>query len=195
MNAAEDSVVRWLGQLRSREPAAARELWEQYFGPMVELARSKLRGVPARAADEEDVALSAFKSFCRAVEGGRYPDLFDRDGLWALLVTITVRKAVDLKRHEHRRKRRAPAEAGAADQPEPDDVAGREPDPEIGARIAEECQRLLGLLTDPTLRTIALRKMEGFTNAEIAADLGVVGRTVERKLNLIRRLWEAGADS
>jgi DNA-directed RNA polymerase specialized sigma24 family protein len=195
MNAADDSVARWLGQLRSGEQAAAQELWGQYFGPMVELARSKLRGVSARAADEEDVALSAFKSFCRAVECGRYPNLFDRDGLWALLVTITARKVVDLKRYEHRRKRRAPLGADAETGPALDDVIGREPDPEFVARIAEECQRLLGLLTDPTLRTIALRKMEGFTNAEIAAELGVVGRTVERKLNLIRRMWEAGADS
>lgn len=195
MNAAETSVARWLGELRAREPTAAKELWEQYFGPMVELARAKLRGLAARAADEEDVALSAFKSFCRAVEGGRYPDLFDRDGLWALLMTITARKAVDLRRHEHRNKRRMPLGTGRDDRPEPDDVAGREPDPEFVARVAEECQRLLGLLTDPTLRTIALRKMEGFTHAEIAAELGVVCRTVERKLNIIRRLWEAEADA
>jgi DNA-directed RNA polymerase specialized sigma24 family protein len=194
MNAAEDSISRWLGQLRSGEQSAARELWGQYFGPMVELARTKLRGVSARAADEEDVALSAFKSFCRAVEGGRYHNLFDRDGLWALLVTITARKAIDLKRYEHRRKRRVPAGATAGDEPAPDDVIGREPDPEVVACIGEECQRLLGLLTDPTLRTVALRKMEGFTNAEVAAELGIVPRTVERKLNLIRRLWEARAD-
>src|SRR5262249_13444725 len=117
MNSADDTVVRWIGQLRSGEQSAAREMWARYFGPMVELARSKLRGVAARAADEEDVALSAFKSFCRAVEGGRYADLFDRDGLWALLMTITARKAVDLKRHEHRRKRRAPAGGGARGAP------------------------------------------------------------------------------
>jgi DNA-directed RNA polymerase specialized sigma24 family protein len=193
MNATEDSVLRWLGHLRSGGESAARELWGQYFGAMVEQARANLRGVSARAADEEDVALSAFKSFCRAVEGGRYPDLSDREELWALLVTITARKAVDLKRYECRRKRQPPA--GAGGQPSLNDVIGREPDPEFAARIAEECQRLLGLLTDPTLRTIALRKMEGFTNAEVAAELGVVPRTVERKLNLIRRLWEARADS
>ena len=195
MNPADDSVLDWLGRLRSGEQSAARGLWDEYFSRMVELARCKLQGVPARAADEEDVALSAFKSFCRAVEGGRYPDLFDRDGLWALLVRITARKAIDLRRYECRRKRRAPAGADARGGPALDEVIGREPDPEFVARIADECQRLLGLLTDPTLRTIALRKMEGFTNAEVAAELGVVGRTVERKLNLIRRLWEAGADA
>src|SRR5438132_1232856 len=147
MNAAEDSVTRWLGQLRTGEQSAARELWGRYFGPMVELARSKLRGVPARAADDEDVALSAFKSFCRAMEGGRYPQLFDRDGLWALLMTITVRKAVDLKRYEHRRKRRMPAGADAAGAPALDEVIGRALDPALVARVAGECQHRPDLLT------------------------------------------------
>jgi DNA-directed RNA polymerase specialized sigma24 family protein len=195
MNTTDDSVLRWLGHLQSGGESAARELWGQYFGAMVELARTNLRGMSARAADEEDVALSAFKSFCRAVENGRYPNLADRDGLWALLVTITARKAVDLRRYECRRKRHPLTGTDMGGQPTLEDAVGREPDPEFAARIAEECQRLLGLLTDPTLRTIAQRKMEGFTNAEVAAELGVVPRTVERKLNLIRRLWEARADS
>ena len=45
-----------------------------------------------RAADEEDVALSAFDSFCRGAEQGRFPQLDGRDDLWHLLVVITVRK-------------------------------------------------------------------------------------------------------
>ena len=38
-------------------------------------------------------------------------------------------------------------------------------------------------LVDFRVYTIALRKMEGFTNEEVAAELGVVPRTVERKLD------------
>jgi hypothetical protein len=45
---------------------------------MVGLARARLQGLPRRAADEEDVALSAFASFCRAAEAGRFPRLCDR---------------------------------------------------------------------------------------------------------------------
>jgi hypothetical protein len=58
-----------------------------------------LRATSRRVADEEDVALSAFDSFCAGAERGRFPDLKDRDNLWALLVTITARKAADLAQH------------------------------------------------------------------------------------------------
>jgi DNA-directed RNA polymerase specialized sigma24 family protein len=58
--------------------------------------------------------------------------------------------------------------------------------------VAEECRRLLGRLDDD-LRALALLKMEGYTNEEIASRLGRSRATVERKLRLIRRAWEAEA--
>ena len=39
-------------------------------------------------------------------------------------------------------------------------------------------------------RSVALWKMEGFTNAEIAKRLGSVVGTVERKLRVIRTSWQ-----
>ena len=98
----EGSVTRWLHELVAGDQAAAQELWNRYFQRLVGLARSKLRGAPRRAADEEDVALSAFDSFCRGAEQGRFPRLDDRDNLWRLLVVITERKACDLVQHEGR---------------------------------------------------------------------------------------------
>src|SRR5580658_11337782 len=88
-----DAVTVWLGQLQAGESAAARPLWEKYFHRLVGLARKRLRDAPRRAADEEDVALSAFDSFCRNAEAGRFPDLTDRDSLWRLLAEFTLRKA------------------------------------------------------------------------------------------------------
>jgi len=70
---------------------------------LVGLARTKLHGSPRRVADEEDVALSAFDSFCRNAAQGRFPQLFDRDGLWKLLVLLTARKAAHQRRDELRR--------------------------------------------------------------------------------------------
>src|SRR5205085_443432 len=75
----DGSVSHWIRQLQAGDHAAAQKLWEGYFHRLVGLARAKMRGVSRRAADEEDVALSAFDSFCRGAEQGRFPKLQDRD--------------------------------------------------------------------------------------------------------------------
>jgi hypothetical protein len=89
--ASEGSVTHWLGQLCAGDQAAAQPLWERYFQRLVDQARARLRATPRRVADEEDVALSVFDSFCRGAERGRFPQLSDRDDLWRLLVVITGR--------------------------------------------------------------------------------------------------------
>src|SRR5260370_3647008 len=98
------SVTNWLGLLKAGDSAAAQPLWERYFRRLVGLARTKLRGTPRQAADEEDVALCAFDSFCRAAEQGRFPKLHDRHDLWRLLVSITARKALDHQPHGSRQQ-------------------------------------------------------------------------------------------
>jgi DNA-directed RNA polymerase specialized sigma24 family protein len=192
------SVTQWIGQLKAGDQAAAQKLWEGYFQRLVGLARKKLQGTPKRMADEEDVALSAFDSFCRGAAHGRFPQLQDRQDLWQLLFVITARKAFDLKEHEGCLKRGGGAVLGesalarvipAQDGPALNHVIGREPTPEFAAQVAEECRRLLAGLGDDQLRLIALWKMEGHTTEEIAAKLGCVPRTVERKLQVIRSLW------
>ena len=133
---------------------------------------------------------------------GRFPRLDDRNDLWRVLVTITARKAADQALRERRQKRgggrvRSEAEL-AGGGPEGDanlfgQVAGPEPTPEFAAMVAEECRRLLETLGDETLRQIALGRMEGDTNGEIAARLGCSLRTVTNKLTLIRKRWEAAS--
>jgi DNA-directed RNA polymerase specialized sigma24 family protein len=185
----EGSVTRWLGQLRAGDAAAAQPLWERYVRRLVGLARKKLRGRPGHAADGEDVALSAFDSFCRNAGQGRFPQLADRDGLWQLLVVITARKAAHLRRDEGRLKRgggRAAEPAGVG----LDEIISREPTPEFAAQAAEECRRLLTGLGDPELASVALWRMEGYSVEEIAGRLGYAPRSIKRKLQLIRGLWE-----
>src|SRR5438067_1862730 len=192
----DGSVTNWINQLKAGDSEAARRLWDGYFRRLVGLARGKLEGSPRRAADEEDVALSAFGSLCRGAEGGRFPHLLDRDSLWQLLVAITAHKALDLRRREQRKKRgggRVLDEAALADSDEValEQVLGHEPTPEFAAQLAEAFDRLLASLDDPTLRAVALAKLDGFGNEEIAARLGCAPRTVERKLQVIRSLWSA----
>src|SRR5262245_41709963 len=159
------SITRWLQQLTAGDRTAVQPLWERYFRRLVGLARDRLGRMPRRSADEEDVALSAFDSFCRRAERGLFPRLDDRDNLWQLLGMIAARKAIALIRHEGAQGRDwRRAEALDDDRPEPLDS---EPDPAEAAEVAEETGRLLRLLPDDQLRLIAVLKMQGHTNEEI----------------------------
>ena len=207
-----ESVTLWSDQLKSGDAAAAQRLWEAYFQRMVELARRKLEGVARVVADEEDVALSAFKSFCLGAREGRFTQLLDRDNLWPLLMAITTHKSVDLIRGQNRRKRggtggskepgsaapsnsnrSAPTSTGAsAGACSLSEILSREPTPEFAAEMSDQLERLLAKLDstgDPDLRRIALLKLEGYRTGEIAERIGCVARTVERKSRLIAQLW------
>ncbi len=76
-----------------------------------------------------------------------------------------------------------------------DDVIGLAladgPTPEFAAAAAEEFERLLDALQDDELRRVALDRLEGYTNDEIADRLGCARRTVARRLDLIKRVWAA----
>ena len=190
------SVTLWITRLKAGDAIAAEELWKSYYQRLVGLARQRLRGQPRAAADEEDVALSAFHSFFRGVERNQFPRLDDRYDLWQLLVVLTARKASRMLRHENALKRgggRVSQQALAADDEDDlSDLIGREPSPDFAAQVAEESRLLLDGL-DANLRAVAVGKMESHTNAEIAARLEVSERTVERSLVVIRKLWEGKA--
>src|SRR5215471_13836055 len=98
----------WVAQLKDGDPQAAEQLWNTYFLRMVKVARGKLHGATGRMADEEDVALSAFKSFCRGAQEGRFTELHEYDDPWPLLLALTTHKAIDLLRYERRVKRGGP---------------------------------------------------------------------------------------
>jgi DNA-directed RNA polymerase specialized sigma24 family protein len=162
------------------------------------LARAKLGDRPRRVADEEDLALSAFHSLCQGAEHGRFPQLMDRDNLWKLLATITANKALNLIRDADRLKRGSGAVRGesafigsnGARDAGIEAIVGADPTPEFAAQMAEEYDRLLLSLDDSELASIARWKMEGYSTDEIAEKLGKSLSTIERKLRVIRSIWE-----
>jgi DNA-directed RNA polymerase specialized sigma24 family protein len=180
----------WIDRLRQNDPQAAAELWQRFFPRLTAVARRRLGSRPRRATDEEDAALSAFADFDRAVKAGRFPDLRDRNGLWALLLTFTVRK---VQKHVDRERCRGGDRLRGADALCGDD--GREPVAETGApdeeaTFQDSLDWLLSALSGEEPRLIALRKLEGHTNEEIAALLGCSCATIERRLRLIRETWQ-----
>ncbi len=192
----DSSLTTWIEGIKAGESQCALRLHLAIHDRLLRLARHSL-GRPQRWIDEEDVALSAFHSFCNRAEQGKFDRLHSRDDLWRLLVRITYCKARDYVRKEKSQKRgrglvRGESVFGSQDDPMAgriDHVAGKQPTPEIALIVAEECQKLLAALGDETLVQIAIWKMEGFLDTEIAEKLGCVTRTVERKVNRIREKW------
>ena len=191
-------------ELAEGDPSAAERIWNRYWNQLVRLARLKLRDARRRAADEEDIALSAFNSFCRGFAAGRFPRLDDRRDLSKVLLTLTARKAASHLRSECAQKRgggKVQGESGLFGAGLSGRIGGigavlgREPTPEFTAVMAEQCDALLDRLGDDRLRQTALYKLEGFTIEEIARTMGCAESTVDRRLARIRRKWmrEPGA--
>jgi RNA polymerase sigma factor (sigma-70 family) len=198
----EDSIVAWIGEVRAGRHDAARQIWERYFTRMVDLARGRLHGRRPGGLDAEDVAQSVFKSLFLRLEQGGFPDLVDHDDLWNLLIVMTRRKAKDYLRSEMALKRGGGmvqseswwlVDPDSAEGQGIDQVADRAPPPEVAVLLADEIERLLALLPDDPnadLRAVAALKLEAHSNAAIANQLKLSERTVERRLQAIRDLWQ-----
>ncbi len=191
------SVTHWIGGLKDGDDEAARELWQRLLRWAGARARRgcAMRLVPL--STKKTRRSRPFTAFVACAAAGRFPQLDDRDNLWRLLATLTAQKAVDQRRHEGREKRGA-GRAHAGDQAPGDagidamlEIVGREPSPEFAAQLDEQYRLLLDRLEDDGLRQIAVWKMEGDSNDEIARRLGCGLRTVERKLGVIRAIWLA----
>jgi RNA polymerase sigma factor (sigma-70 family) len=194
------SVTRLIIDLRSSDPAlreaAARLVWGRYFKELLVLARNHLSARIRCREDEEDVLQSMYKSFCARQRRGDF-DLTNRDELWNLLVRITLRKARNTaNRHRQGKRdvRREDAEAADRSNGNPsatilDQIDTDGPTPAEAALLNEALERRFQMLKDPGLHQIALWKLEGYTNAEIAEKLECTVRTVERKLERIRSYW------
>jgi DNA-directed RNA polymerase specialized sigma24 family protein len=146
-----------------------------------------LRGAPAGAADEEDVAQEAFWSFYRGLREGRLPRLENRGDLLALLTHIIACKAVNRIAHEvGTQKRGAGRTRGDSALGELAQAAGPAP---LEEALLHDCYvHYVGGLPEH-LRAVAELYLAGCTHKETADRLGCVERTVERKIALILDKW------
>ena len=192
----DEPLTHWIKQLQVGQGEGAEQLWQEYFSKLVELARQKLIKRERLIADEEDIALSAFKSFCAGVEKGRFPQLDDRDDLWKILVSITLRKTIKVIRDSNRLKRGGQWKqiSGDSDYDIIQQIASPEIDPEMATHLTEQFENLLAQLESKELIELATLKMEGYTNAEIAARWNKAERTIERKLAIVRQIWNKHTD-
>ena len=180
------SVSRWIHELKSGDDAAATQLWERYYRELVQLAEKCLGTSSRRVMDGEDVVVDAFDSFVKSAQAGRFPDLNDRDDMWALLITITSNKALDQIRFLYREKRgpQTRGDSVISDTAMPPAIS-HEPTPQDAVELTEFMHSFLERLNEKH-RDVFLMKLEGFTNIEIANTLPPSLATVERYLRSIR---------
>jgi len=126
------------------------------------------------------------KSTAIAVAGPTPPThttrLDDHDSLWKLLVTVTIRKAINKRVAQLRQKRSAAATtsgdgpdwAGVSAGPTPDELAEQE------ESVANLKQSLIATFNHNLHKQIVALVLEGQSAAEVAAAVGCVERTVYR---------------
>jgi DNA-directed RNA polymerase specialized sigma24 family protein len=185
--ALDGSLTAFLRQLGAGDAASAEALWQQFFPRLVRLARGTLARHAQGTADAEDAAQSALISLWRRAGRGDLRSL-DGEGLWALLATITHRKSLRRVRAAMTQKRGGGRVKSATDLGD-----GETPVDEILAVLPAHdvdliCEELLLALPDD-VRPFAVLRIVGHTHAEIAGQLGCSVRKVERKLQLVRRMW------
>ena len=178
--------------IRVGDDAAAAELWRRCFPKLLAIARRSLHSLPHRQEDAEDAAQSAMISFWKKLRRDDESSELDRNSMWKLLVTIAVRKTRGQLRREGARKRGAGAVLNESELMT--EFSGRRTlDDVLGAVSVGDfdvaCEEWLDKLDDD-LRPVAVLRVLGHSNQEIAACLKCTERTVERKLRLIRDIWE-----
>ncbi|MCA8986544.1 MAG: hypothetical protein KDA78_02815 [Planctomycetaceae bacterium] len=188
------SVTGWIDQLSGGNQRAAEDLWQHISQRLQEFARRKLDPQTRRSYDEQDAANSAFHSLCQGLANGRIA-AENRDALWGLLAVITSRKISAQRRYSNRQKRGGGAVRGESGFGAPgiNEVNAIQQPPDVLAEVSESCSQLVNALTDESMKKIVLLKFQGETNGQVADVMKCTRRTIERKLERIRRIWvEAG---
>lgn len=183
-----NSVTHWFIQLRKQDPRAAQELWNRLFQRLAAIAKSKIR--TARLLDHEDLAIGVMTSLYQSAERGTLPSIHDRKDLWRILLARLRNDCLDQARHDKAIKR-----GGQFHQLELDQILSypskqSEGAPDIFVELQDHYDHLIQMLPNDQLRSIAIEKLRGLSNDEIACKLEVTSRTIQRKLSLIWTFWQ-----
>lgn len=174
-------------RLQDGNEAAAQKLFDQYSRRLTALAEKHLSDRLSQRIDGEDIVQSVFRTFFQRSQRGEFQVNSTVD-LWQLLVTITLAKVRSQARRHAAGKRSIDAEAG--------DIEGylsqaisAEPSPEEAVMLVDQIETVLDGLP-ATYAEILMRRLQGQSRGEIAAELQISRQTVYRALALLRSQLE-----
>jgi len=199
------SVTFWIEAAKQGDEEAAQKLFNRYFELLVVLSRNR---VPRkrRVEDEEDAAIEAMYAFLAGASAGKYPNATDRESLWPLLVDITIKNCQKQLRRQSSSKRNDHNNFGESWFLQMENGGGgngetRDGDCDDGGlgisdfAIDSFCSTGLVELKDVVARTRATLnsseqqifdlKLQQRSHREIAKELDLAPRTVDRKVNTI----------
>jgi RNA polymerase sigma-70 factor (ECF subfamily) len=189
----DSSFSEMAERLRAGDERAAAAVFERYANRLIAVARTRLEERVRARVDADDVVQSVFRSFFSRQANDQF-QIEDWDGLWALLVRITVRKSAETAR-KHRAARRNVARESSPIQPEDGsstrwEAPAREPTPEEVATLHETMEAMMAKLDERQRNMLSLH-LQGFTVMEIGEQVGRSERAVHRTLATIRRHLES----
>ena len=179
-----------ISRVRAGDDAAAEAVFMKYAEQLARLAEQNLSQRVARRVDGADVVQSVFRTFFVRAERGEF-QISSSAELWKLLVQITLNKARQQGRRNSaglRDVRRETNESGLLPAI-PDD----QPSPEEALILNEVIEQALGKLPEsqrPAYQKLIELKLADYSNDEIADQLGIVRRTVERMLSRLKGVFE-----
>ncbi len=194
----EDSVSNWLTRLSGGDERAIEIAFDRYFKKLTRLATSKMTGLNQAQRSGEDVALSAFRSFCSSVKVGRLVVEKETD-LWTGLFLVVTRKVCAERRRQLADKRGGKSSQvdhfQIGENGEEEDllanVAGNEPSPELASEMASQAEEVLRLFgKNPKRRRILELRLLGWNDEEIAKELLLTRRTIRGHVLKICELFE-----
>ncbi|HEY7424900.1 MAG TPA: ECF-type sigma factor [Gemmataceae bacterium] len=166
-------------------------LVQRYTERLIALARRRLDERLRGKVDPEDVLQSVFRSFCRRHAAGEW-DIANENGLWHLLVRITIRKCHRRLEYFLAARRDVRRETGSGDAKQP--AIDPEATPEEAAMLADTAEMVMKRLSSDIKRRIFELSLQGFNIVEISQQTGYYERGVERVRAEIRTLLRAMMD-
>jgi DNA-directed RNA polymerase specialized sigma24 family protein len=187
------SVSGWITLLRHGNPEAARLLVKRYFKSLCRVAERKLRERSIFDRGGDDLANEVMTSLFENAREGDYPNLHDRYDLWLLLIVITHERVIDQVLNGPNPQSLGATCTTMTDLFEQYNTSLEKyfvVEPEERITDIHDCwQSLLATIPDENSRRIAQMKLEGFSHREIARQLNLVPRTVDRKARMIAERW------
>lgn len=181
----EHSVTGWIAALKGGDEGAIEALVQRYNEKLIRYAgsvyRTRFDGVSRAVEDEEDAAQSALRVFWLKASSFR---ITDRNDLWKLLMTITIRKVF-----KQRQRALSRGSRNQLDLEDIDDFVTYLSDPEAAAELKDICAVAMDVLK-PDLSRVAQMWLDDMPRAEMAAALGVSESAVYHRLQAIHEIWD-----